>query len=95
LYSLTAVPMKRSAKSGAETLPTQATAWPPAARMAATVSSAGSASRSLTTMRAPSDGELERDRAADAAARAGDEGDLAFELECHVVFRCFVVSLFL
>src|SRR6478736_6514544 len=54
LYSLTAVPTKRSAKSGAVTLPTQATARPPAARMACTVSSAGSASRSLTTMLAPS-----------------------------------------
>ena len=54
LYSLTAVPTKRSAKSGAVTLPTQATAWPPASRMACTASCAGSASRSLTTMRAPS-----------------------------------------
>ena len=28
-------------------------------------------------------GELERDRAADAAARTGDEGDLAVEFACH------------
>src|SRR6478752_5877124 len=54
LYSFTAVATKRSAKSGAVTLPMQATAWPPASRMACTVSWAGSASRSLTTMRAPS-----------------------------------------
>src|ERR1700761_570065 len=50
----TAVPTKRSAKSVAVTLPTQATASPPASRIACTASAAGASSRSLTTMRAPS-----------------------------------------
>ncbi|MCY1188487.1 hypothetical protein D9M73_296020 [compost metagenome] len=49
----TAVPTKRSAKSAAVTLPTQATASPPAARISATTSSAGAWSRSLITSLAP------------------------------------------
>src|SRR5882757_781025 len=52
--SSTAVCTNRSPKSASVTLPTQVTAWPPAASMAATVSLAGSASRSLTTTFAPS-----------------------------------------
>src|SRR2546426_852990 len=51
----TAVPTKRSAKPSSLTLPTHETASPPEPVIAASVSSAGSASRSLTTMRAPSE----------------------------------------
>src|SRR5699024_4598017 len=50
----TAVPTKRSAKSGSLTLPTQPSASPPAARISSSTSCAGSASRSLITTRAPS-----------------------------------------
>src|SRR2546423_645186 len=52
-YASTAVRTNRSAKPGSVTLPTQATAMPPAASIAATVSLAGPSSRSLTTTRAP------------------------------------------
>ena len=86
LYSLTAVPMKRSAKSGAVTLPTQADGLP-----------AGFADRSHRLLRGFSveivddharafARELQRNRATDAAARAGDERNLAVEFECHGKF---------
>src|SRR5450631_2071792 len=58
LYVSTAALMKRSAKSGAVTLPGHAIASPPTALMSETVCSAGSRSRSLTTTRAPSDASL-------------------------------------
>src|SRR5210317_512041 len=54
----TAVCTNRSPKSSSVTLPTQATASPPLPIMSATVCSAGSASRSLTTTRAPSPASL-------------------------------------
>lgn len=54
----TAVSTKRSPNPGSVTLPAQATACPPADSIAATVSLAGSASRSLTTTRAPSEASL-------------------------------------
>src|SRR5882757_974949 len=54
----TAVATNRSAKSASVTLPTQLTALPPAASIAATVSLAGSASRSFTTTLAPSPASL-------------------------------------
>src|SRR3546814_759188 len=53
-----AVSTKRSPKSASVTLPTQATASPPSALIAATTSAAGSSSRSFTTMRAPSRASL-------------------------------------
>src|SRR4029079_16578028 len=52
--SSSAVFTKRSPNSGSTTLPVHVTAVPPAARLALTGSLAGSASRSLTTTRAPS-----------------------------------------
>src|SRR3954466_9454467 len=54
----TAVCTNRSANPSSVTLPTQATAVPPAASIAATVSLAGASSRSLTTTDAPSPASL-------------------------------------
>src|SRR3546814_6330313 len=58
LKVLIAVSTKRSPKSASVTLPTQATASPPNSLIVRTTSAAGSSSRSLTTMRAPSRASL-------------------------------------
>ena len=64
----------RSGNAGSVTLPAQDAASPPAARIAATVSSAGSSSRSFTTTRAPSAASLSAIGPADAAPGAGHRG---------------------
>jgi hypothetical protein len=79
LYSVTATPTKRSAKSGAVTFPTQATACPPGIEYRLhgftrwfLVQVVDDDARALAC-------ELQGDGAADAAAGAGDQRNLAVE----------------
>ena len=63
-------------------------ASPPAFLISAAASSQAGALRRDTTTLAPCEREMHGDRLADALARAGDDGDLAGEVEkrrCHVV----------
>src|ERR1700712_4846546 len=79
-----AMPTKRSAKPGAVTLPTQATASPPACLIVSTTSAAGSSSRSFTTTRAPSPASF----SASARPMPRPEPEIRATLPCSLVMSC-------